>query len=96
MPGGTSHARSGREDRTERGEGSYRGGLPRDRRRDVQLRERRLEPGPNPRHPLSAQRLLPAELCAGELALKGPEHPAVPQVNQEPFAVTFGPVVQKL
>lgn len=46
------------------GEGPHRGGLPRDRGRHVQLGQRWL--GQDPHHPLPAQRLLPAQLGAGE------------------------------
>lgn len=66
LPCGSRHARPGREDRLERGEGAHRGDLPRDRRRNVQLSQRRLEPGPNTRHPLSPQWLLQAQLRPGK------------------------------
>ena len=66
LPGGAGHAGPGRADRAQRREGPHRGGLPRDRGRHVQLGQRWLEPGPHARHPLPAQRLLPAQLGAGE------------------------------
>lgn len=52
---------------TERRQGPHRGHLPRDRRRHVQLGERRLEPRLHTRHPLPAKWLLPSQLCSGKI-----------------------------
>lgn len=65
VPGGASCPRSWREDHTEWRQVLDRGGVPRDRRCDVQLCQRRLEPRLHARHPLPAERILPPQLSSG-------------------------------
>lgn len=60
-----SDSRSGGKNCIERGESFNRRDLPGDWGCHVQLRKRRLEPGPYPRYSVSFERILPVEFSAG-------------------------------
>lgn len=76
VPGGARGPRTGREDHAQRRQGPDRGRVSGDRRRHVQLGQRRLEPRLHARHQVPAQRVLPSQLCPGN-----PEHQVISEVG---------------